>query len=235
MLIIPAIDLQNGKCVRLFKGKMDKKTIYYEDPLVPARKFLDLGVKVLHIVDLDGAYGKGHNLQIMKKIINELPMKIQVGGGIRSVEKAEELYNLGVERVICGTAAIKYPKFVINVVDRIGSKHLMVALDHRKGKLLTHGWQENSNLDVFQIGKEMEKKGAGFILFSSAEVDGTLLGPDVKNTSKMIESVNIPVIAAGGISKLEDIFKIKEIDAYGLVIGKAIYEGMIKLEEALRM
>lgn len=235
MLIIPAIDLQNGKCVRLFKGKIDKKTIYYDDPLVPAKKFLDLGFKVLHIVDLDGAYGRGDNLQIIKKIIKEYPIKIQVGGGIRSTEKAETLYNLGVERVICGTAAIKDPDFVNNVVDKIGSRHLMVALDHRKGKLLTHGWQENSNLDVYQMAQKMEKKGAGFILFSSADVDGTLSGPDIHSTSKMIKSVKIPVVAAGGISKIEDINKMKETNAYGLVIGKAIYEGTIKLEKILEM
>ncbi|MHA1269258.1 MAG: 1-(5-phosphoribosyl)-5-[(5-phosphoribosylamino)methylideneamino]imidazole-4-carboxamide isomerase [Candidatus Helarchaeota archaeon] len=235
MWIIPAIDLLDGKCVRLLQGRYENKTIYYENPLDAASKFIDLGVKILHIVDLNGAYGKGDNINIIKKIIKMTTAEIQVGGGIRSIEKAERLYSLGVERVICGTAAIKNPDFVPDLVNRIGSKHLMVALDHRNGKVLVHGWQNDTDIDVFDLAKKMEKKGAGFILFSSADVDGTLLGPDVVNTLKMVDSINIPVIAAGGISSHKDIENIRTTGVFGIVIGKAIYEGKINLKEELNL
>ena len=235
MLIIPAIDLQNGKVVRLLKGKMENKTIYYEDPIEPANRFIELGAKTLHIIDLDGAYGTGNNFEVIKRIINNYSVEIQVGGGIRSLEKAEELYNLGVERVICGTAAIKNPDFVPNLVNRIGSEHLMVALDHRKGKTLTYGWQKDTDLDVYAMAKKMENKGAGFILFSSADVDGTLLGPDIESTQKMVEAIKIPTIAAGGISSIKDIINIKTTGIFGVVIGKAIYEGNINLEESFKL
>ncbi|MHA1752868.1 MAG: 1-(5-phosphoribosyl)-5-[(5-phosphoribosylamino)methylideneamino]imidazole-4-carboxamide isomerase [Candidatus Helarchaeota archaeon] len=234
MLIIPAIDIQNGKCVRLLKGNLDYLKIYYDDPLVPAKLFVEAGAKAIHIVDLDGAYGKGNNYKIIKQIIDSCPVEIQVGGGIRSIEKVEELYSLGVERIICGTAAINNPEFVRDVVDLIGPKHIMIALDHRNGELLTHGWQENTKLNVFEIAKEIERNGAGFILFSSADVDGTLLGPDIKNTRKMVNSIKIPVIAAGGISSIKDISEIEKTGVYGVVIGKAIYEKNINLKELLK-
>jgi phosphoribosylformimino-5-aminoimidazole carboxamide ribotide isomerase len=234
MLVIPAIDLQDGKCVRLVKGKIEEKTIYYDDPLVPARDFLNMGAEIIHIIDLDGAYGRGNNFESIKRILNNCPVKLQVGGGIRSVEKAEKLINMGVERVICGTAAIKNPDFVPNLGKIIGSEHLMIALDHRKGKVLTHGWQKDTELDVFEWAKIMEKKGAGFILFSSAEVDGTLMGPDIENTSKMVETISIPVVAAGGMSSMNDIQEIQKTGVYGIVIGKAIYEGTIDLKKALK-
>jgi len=235
MLVIPAIDLQNGKCVRLFKGKIEQITVYHENPLEPAKKFLELGSKIIHIVDLDGAYGRGDNFKTIKEIVDNCPIEIQVGGGIRSIEKAIKLYNLGVERVICGTAAIKNNEFVGQLVKEIGSEHVMIALDHRKGKTLTHGWQEDTELDVFEMGRIMETRGAGFILFSSAEVDGTLEGPDIENTRKMTSSIKIPVIAAGGISSIEDIKKMKDTGVYGVITGKAIYENKINLEESLKL
>ncbi|MHA1230147.1 MAG: 1-(5-phosphoribosyl)-5-[(5-phosphoribosylamino)methylideneamino]imidazole-4-carboxamide isomerase [Candidatus Helarchaeota archaeon] len=235
MIVIPAIDLHKGKCVRLLKGKLENVKVYYENPLDVARLFIELGVKVLHIVDLDGAFGIGNNYEIIKNIINLKSFEIQVGGGIRSIEKAEELYSLGVDRVICGTAAIKDPEFVIKLVDSIGSKHVMVALDHRDGKILIKGWQEDTKLDVFNIAKKMENKGAGSILFTSAAVDGTLMGPDIENIKKLVNTVKIPVIAAGGIGNLEDLKKIEATGAYGVVVGKAIYEGKIKLDEALKI
>ncbi len=235
MQIIPAIDLQNGKCVRLFKGLQNQSTIYSEDPLEMLFYWEDFGAELIHIVDLDGAFGEKNNQNLIKRLIKAATSRIEVGGGIRTLEIALELYSLGVERVIIGTAAVKDVSFVSKLASEIGSHHLIVALDYRAEKVLTHGWKTSTNLNVYQIGKIMEKNGAGWILFSSAEEDGTLKGPDIPSIERFTKTVKIPVIAAGGVSSLEDIKKIAATKAAGVVIGKALYEKKFSYSEALEI
>jgi len=231
MLVIPAIDIQNGKCVRLTKGQLAEKTIYYEDPLDAVKFWEKSGAKRIHIVDLDGAFGIGTNLQLIEKMIKSTKMKIEVGGGIRTVETAEKLINLGVERVVVGTSAVKNPDFVRELSEAIGQNSVIVDLAHKNGKPAISGWTEFIEKDIFEFGETMEQKGAGYILFSSVESDGAFTGPDVQNTKKMVETVNIPVIAAGGIRNKQDILDLRNIGVGGIVVGKAFYENRIKFED----
>ncbi|MFX1293752.1 MAG: 1-(5-phosphoribosyl)-5-[(5-phosphoribosylamino)methylideneamino]imidazole-4-carboxamide isomerase [Promethearchaeota archaeon] len=233
MQVIPAIDLQNGKCVRLFKGLQNESIIYSENPLEILYYWEDLGAELIHIVDLDGAFGEKNNRDLIKSIIDSATSRIEVGGGIRTLESAIELYSWGVERVIVGTTAVKDFSFVSKLAKEIGSKHIMVALDYRGENVLIKGWKKSTELNIYEIGKIMEQKGAGWILFSSAECDGTLEGPDIPSIKKIVKIINIPVIAAGGVSSLEDIKKVALTNAAGIVIGKALYEKKFSYSEVL--
>ncbi len=236
LIIIPAVDIKNGKCVRLVKGDPKYETIYSDDPLKMAKIWEEKGAQVLHIVDLDGALGKKKtNERIIHKIINELSIKVQVGGGIRSTEKAERFIDSGAEKIILGTLAIKKPEIVEKLSNQFGKEHIMVALDHKKGDVAIEGWKKKSEYNAFEFAKKIERLGAGWILFSSVESDGTLTGPDIKNTDMMIKSVKIPVIAAGGVGSLKDLLALKKINVPGVVVGKALYDQKFTLEEALKV
>ncbi len=235
MKVIPAVDLREGKAVRLVKGVPGTETTYYDNPLDAARHWEQQGTKILHIVDLDAALGLGTNIHVIKQIVASSKVEIQVGGGIRTVEYAKELVTAGVARVVCGTSAVKNPPFVEQLVHEIGSSRVVVALDHVKGKVAVKGWAEVTNLDAFEIAKSMEKRGAGLILFSSVEADGAFTGPDLPMTEKMVKTVHIPVLAAGGIRNLEDLKRLKSINVYGVIVGKALYENKINFQETLGM
>ncbi|MHA1300869.1 MAG: 1-(5-phosphoribosyl)-5-[(5-phosphoribosylamino)methylideneamino]imidazole-4-carboxamide isomerase [Candidatus Helarchaeota archaeon] len=234
MLVIPAVDIREGKCVRLYKGIEDQITKYFDNPVDAAQFWVDQGASLIHIIDLDSALGLGDNLDIIKKIIEEVPAKFEIGGGIRSLEKAEKISSWGAERVIIGTKAIKDPDFVLTLSSRIGASHVMVALDFRKDKVLINGWKTSTSYNVYDFAKIIEKKGAGWILFSSAEADGTLTGPNIDATKKMVQSTSLPVIAAGGISSIQDIEVLEKTGVKGVVTGKAIYEGKIDLKEVFK-
>lgn len=222
--VIPAIDIQNGKCVRLTKGELDKKTVYYEDPLDALHYWEDQGASRIHIVDLDGAFGIGTNYKLIQRLIKKTDIKIQMGGGIRSKEKALKLAELGVERLVIGTTAVKNPDFITKLNTEIDSSHIIVALDQKNGKPAIKGWTETLDTDIWELGKIMESKGAGYVLISSVEGDGAFTGPDIESTKKMVDSVGIPVIAAGGVRDKEDILALKSINAHGVIVGKAFYE-----------
>jgi len=227
MEIVPAIDLSNGKCVRLTKGEKGTEKVYYEDPMDALAFWESYSVKRLHFVDLDGAWGEDKNKSLLKTMIKKASCKVQIGGGIRTVNQALKLIDIGADRVIIGTLAIKNPAAIKELSEKIGSERIMVALDYKGGKIATHGWTEVTNENPFEFGKRIGKYGAGYILFSSVEADGAFLGPDIENIKKMKESADIPIYAAGGIRNEEDIKKLEEIDIYGVVIGKAFYEGKI--------
>jgi phosphoribosylformimino-5-aminoimidazole carboxamide ribotide isomerase len=229
MEIIPAIDISDGKCVRLFQGKKGTETIYYEDPLDALNYWKKIGAKRLHFIDLDGAWGSDTNKQILRKMIRqtESQIHVQVGGGIRTIEDAEGLIDLGADRVILGTMAIKTPQNITILSNKIGSEHVVVALDYKNGRVATHGWTQQSNKDPFSFGKKIGEYGAGFILFSAIESDGAFTGPDFTNIEKMVNSVSTPILAAGGIRNEEDLDKLYDIGVHGAVIGKAFYEKKI--------
>ncbi|TFF95801.1 MAG: 1-(5-phosphoribosyl)-5-[(5-phosphoribosylamino)methylideneamino]imidazole-4-carboxamide isomerase [Promethearchaeota archaeon] len=227
--IIPAIDLSGGKCVRLFKGKKGTETVYYENPLDALEFWVSHGATKLHFVDLDGAWGSDRNKDLLNKMISKATdkVKVQIGGGIRSLEAAVDLIQIGADRVIIGTLAVKNPEVIKKLAEKVGREHIIVALDYKKGKIATHGWTEQTNMDPFRFGKKIAENGAGYILFSSVEADGAFTGPDIKNIKKMVQSVPIPVYAAGGVRNVEDIEELKKTGVYGVIVGKAFYEKKI--------
>lgn len=229
MDVIPAIDISDGRCVRLFKGKKGTEKVYFENPLDALDFWMGNGVKRIHFVDLDGAWGSDTNKNVLNQMIEKAAdnVKIQIGGGIRTLEIATDLVKKGVDRVIIGTMAIKTPNKIKELASEIGSEHIIVALDTRDGKIETHGWTEKTNENPFTFGKYIEELGAGYILFSSIEADGAFTGPDIENTEKMVNSVSIPIFAAGGIRNEQDILNLKNIGAGGVIIGKAFYEEKI--------
>ncbi len=235
MEIVPAIDISGGKCVRLYKGEKGTEKVYFENPLDALDFWLAQGAKRLHFVDLDGAWGTDRNKEILKKMIIKATggAKIQIGGGIRSIEAAMELIIIGADRVILGTLAIQNPNVVEILANKIGSNHIIVALDYKAGKISTHGWTKDTDKDPFTFGHDIAKLGAGYILFSSIESDGAFTGPDLVNIKKMVKSVPIPVYAAGGIRNMDDLDNLKKTGVYGVVIGKAFYEQKISFRKLL--
>jgi len=227
MEIIPAIDISNGKCVRLYKGRKRSEKIYFEDPLEVLDFWVSHGAERLHFIDLDGAWGSDVNKNLLQKIIKETSnkIKIQIGGGIRSIESALKLIELGADRIIIGTFAIKNPKSVKNLLEIIGSDKIIIAVDYRKERVAIQGWTELSNKNPFSFGKELEELGVRLILFSSIEADGTLSGPDFENIEKMIESVEkTSIYVAGGVRNIKDVEDLNTIGVKGVIIGKAFYE-----------
>lgn len=230
MEIIPAIDISGGKCVRLFKGQKGTETIYYENPLNALKFWLNQGADRLHFVDLDGAWGSDKNKQLLKDMIIEAKdssLKVQIGGGIRTYQSAIDLINLGADRIIIGTLAIKEPKIIQRLAEEIGSESIIIAIDYKGDKVAIQGWTEQTNKNPFIFAKEITNMGAGYILFSSVEADGAFIGPDFLNIKKLKNSIAIPIYAAGGVRNEEDLINLKDIGVYGVIIGKAFYEKKI--------
>lgn len=229
MDIIPAIDISDGKCVRLYKGKKGTEKVYYENPLDALKFWMEQDVKRLHFIDLDGAWGSDKNRELFRQMIQTAKdkVKIQIGGGIRTIETAENLIKLGADRIITGTMAIQHPQKIHELAQKIGSSHIIVALDYKKGTISTHGWTQQTSKDPFTFGKKIAELGAGYILFSAIEADGAFTGPDFSNIKKMKQAVPIPIYAAGGIRNKEDVEKLDTMGIHGVIIGKAFYEGKI--------
>lgn len=235
MLVMPSVDILTGKCVRLIKGSPETAKVYYENPVDAALRWESEGAEAIHVVDLDAALGVGDNLHIITGLLKTVTVKVEVGGGIRSIEKAVNLYSQGAERIILGSEAIKNPKIVSELVQKIGSRHVMVSLDYKKGKIAVEGWKRVTQHDLFQTAAKMERLGAGWILSTSISRDGTFKGVDLSTIEKLVRSVKIDVVASGGVRSLEDISNLKKIGVSGVVIGKALFEGSLDLKQAIRM
>ena len=233
MIVIPAVDIMGGKCVRLVQGDPKKAKIYYDDPLEPARLFAEQGAELLHVVDLDAALGFGDNLNVIARIVDEVDVKVQVGGGVRSIEKAELLFGIGVSRVVIGTAAIRNPEFLREAVKRFGSKRIAGAIDSKDGVVMIEGWRFKSNMSYLEYAEFLEESGVGSIIFTSVCRDGTLTGPALDDISVLVSRVKVPVIASGGIRNLNDVIKVSRTGVEGLIVGTAIYEGKLNLKEAI--
>lgn len=235
MLAIPSIDLKSGCVVRLTKGRYFEK-IYSKDPLSIAEKWRKEGAKLLHIVDLDGALsGELKNLDILREILRKINIKVQFGGGIRDIGEIEELLNLGVKRVIIGTRAAEDEDFLRRVVKRFRKK-IIVSVDEREGRVAVKGWKETLSYNCLKFIKNLENLGLHTIIYTDTLRDGTLKGPNIKKIKGILENVNIPLIVSGGISSLEDIRSLKELEDEGLegvIIGKALYEERFSLREAM--
>ncbi|MFH0887021.1 MAG: 1-(5-phosphoribosyl)-5-[(5-phosphoribosylamino)methylideneamino]imidazole-4-carboxamide isomerase [bacterium] len=234
--IIPAIDIINGECVRLSQGDYDRRTVYSNDPTEMARKWADRGAKRIHVVDLDGARsGEVKNFKTIKDMAQAVHIKIEVGGGIRDMETVEKLLEAGINRVILGTAALVDRDFLQEVLASYPS-HVAVSIDAKDNLATLSGWLTSSKIDAFNFAKEMQKAGVSTLIYTDTAKDGMLDGPNFYNIKKMCDLVQIPVIAAGGISTYDDINKLIEMkNVSGCIIGKAIYEGRIELDQAIKL
>jgi len=236
MLVIPAIDLKDGHCVRLQQGRKDAVTIYSKDPSATARKWESCGAKVLHVIDLDGAFtGSQKNLKVILEIRKSVKMAIQVGGGIRDIETVYSLLSAGINRVIIGTSAIEDSGFVIEACKKFPEK-IFVGIDAKEGKVAVKGWEEISSIGAKELAERIEKVGISGIIYTDILRDGMLTGPNISAVEDMVKTVNIPVIASGGIATLEDIKNLSKIkNLYGAITGKAIYSGSLDLKEAIHL
>lgn len=236
MLIIPAIDIQNGQCVRLVQGDISRKTVYYEDPLEAALLFESEGAGRLHLVDLDGAFGgRVKNLATVKRIVTGVSVPVQVGGGIRNSEDAARLLELGVDRVILGTAAVNDPALVESLC-RSFPGSVAVGIDARNGWVSVRGWVENTAVRALDLGRRMQDCGVAEIIYTDISRDGTLAGPNIPALREMAKNLDIGVIASGGISGLDDIKSVCTLSSDGVtavIVGKALYENRFTVAEAL--
>ena len=237
MLIIPAIDIKDKKCVRLIKGDFENKTQYEISPVDQAGKYKFYGFKNLHIVDLDGALtGKTVNLKIIQEIVNKFDLKIEIGGGVRSLDSVKQYIDAGVEKVILGSGAVKDKEFLKESCEKFKGQ-IALGLDAKDGNLSVSGWKENLNVKAIDFLKEVNNYGVSRIIYTDINRDGMKTSPNFEETVKIAEISNCPVVISGGVSSLNDIKKAKELNnnkIEGIIVGKAIYDGDIKLEELVK-
>lgn len=235
MLIIPAIDIKNGKCVRLTQGKFDEVKVYSDDPVIIARGFEKEGAQMIHIVDLDGAKeGKPVNLKTIKKIIKTINIPVEVGGGIRTKEYAKILLKSGASRVIIGTVALENKKLLEELLEEFDSR-IVVALDTKNGILVTRGWQNSARQNYINVALELERKGVKRFIYTDVLNDGMLTRPNFKEIKKLLSKITIPAVVGGGVTTIDDVIEIKKLGAEGVIIGKAIYEGKLNLSACLSL
>jgi phosphoribosylformimino-5-aminoimidazole carboxamide ribotide isomerase len=238
MLIIPAVDIKAGKCVRLIQGERDRETIYSDDPCLMAQKWVDMGAELLHLVDLDGAFeGKPVNFDIIKQIVSSIKIPVQLGGGIRTLKSIEEYFSVGVNRVILGTAALE-DHGMVKEACRISPDRIILGLDAKDGYVAVKGWTQVVRKRARDLVKEFEGLGLRAIIYTDIKRDGMMTGPNIQGVKELAPSIKIPLIVSGGISSLkdiEDISNLKEGNIEGMIIGKALYEKSIDFKEALRL
>ncbi len=235
MLVIPAIDLKDGKCVRLLQGKKEAVTVYSDDPAAVARRWQSGGARLIHVVDLDGAFtGAQKNLDAIVKIREAVSVDIEVGGGIRDMDRVEHLFGLGINKVILGTKAVEDPEFLREAALRFPGK-VFVGIDAKDGVVAVKGWVELTGLSDVTLAKKAEALGAGGIIYTDISKDGMLAGPNIPATEEVLRAVGIPVIASGGVSSMKDILRLKAVKGlWGVIVGKALYSGAVDYREALR-
>lgn len=235
MIIFPAMDLKDGKCVRLFQGEFSKVEVVGEDPVQVAKAFKALGAQYIHIVDLDGALnGNIKNLKVILEVIKAVNIPIELGGGIRNIETVETLLKAGINRIILGTAALKDREFLIEAAKKYGDK-IAVGIDAKNKRVAVNGWTKVSEVDYIDFAKEIEAIGINTIIYTDISKDGTLTGPNYEELKAISSSVKCNIIASGGIKNIEDLKKINALGLYGAIVGKAIYSGSVDLKEAIKV
>jgi len=234
MKVIPAIDLMDGQVVRLYKGDPNQKTVYSNDPINVAKKWESAGADLIHLVDLDATLGLGSNFELIKKIVSSVSVPVEIAGGLRSESLILEALKI-VDRVVIGTMAFKEPELLQKLLTKLGSEKLVISVDHKDGIIVTHGWQNNT--DISLIDSMNEFLGVGFteFLLTNVNRDGTLEGPDLEFLEEVCSLDKANVIASGGISNIDDIPKVKDKNAWGVILGKALYENKISIEETKKL
>ena len=236
MIIFPAIDLKDGKCVRLLQGKAEDVTIYSDDPVATARDWQKQGAEFLHVVDLDGAFsGQPKNGEWVKRMVGALDIPIQLGGGLRTLDQIREAIGMGAARVVLGTKAIS-EEFLRETLTEFGAEKLVVGIDARNGKVAVEGWTEETGLGAIDLAKKVSALGVVRLVFTDISTDGTLVGPPLTSIRLLCESVVCQVIASGGVSSLDDIRALRALkleNLEGVIVGKALYEKKFTLREAL--
>jgi phosphoribosylformimino-5-aminoimidazole carboxamide ribotide isomerase len=235
MYILPAIDLRDGKCVRLLQGDYKRQIDYHGDPVAQAQQFAQAGAKWLHVVDLDGAlYGQMHNGAIVEKIIRSTDLNVEVGGGIRQEKTVVQLLELGVNRVIIGTRGIEDLGWFEKLVARYPGK-IVLGLDARDGCVATRGWTQTGEVTVAEIARQINDWPLAAIVYTDIACDGMLVGPNIKATEQLARSCKVEIIASGGVGKLQDVEQLSKLPIAGIIIGRALYEGDFNLDQALKI
>jgi len=234
MKIIPAIDLMNGQVVRLYKGDPKQKTVYSDNPIEIAKKWEANGADMLHLVDLDATLGIGSNLSLIKKILKEISIPIQVAGGLRNKSIVMDVAKIS-KRIVLGTLAFNDKPLLKTLLTELGSKKIIISVDHKDGKIVIHGWQKDTGISVLDAINDFLNMGFTEFLLTNVSRDGTLEGPDLKFLEQACRLSNANVIASGGISNVIDVKDVKEKNAFGVILGKALYENKISIEEAKKI
>jgi len=236
LIVIPAIDIKGGRCVRLKQGRMSEETIYSDFPEEMARKWFRLGAERIHLVDLDGAVnGAPINKSTIEKIVNSVPVSFQLGGGIRDMESIEAYLNLGIHQVILGTVVVKDPDFAGLACNKFPGR-IILGIDARNDKVAVEGWTEETALSPIEIAKQFENSGIAAIIYTDIHRAGMSSGPNIESTKSFARSVNVPVIASGGISDIKDVKSVLGLQKYGvtgMITGRAIYQGTLNLHDAI--
>ncbi len=238
-ILFPAIDLRQGRCVRLEKGEAERETVYDTDPFRVAERFASEGAEWLHVVDLDAAFGDGSNRALIRELAERTPLRVQTGGGLRSEADLEEVLGGAVERAVIGTAAVENPELVGRAVGRWGAERIAVGLDARGRRPAVRGWREESGVDLFDLGRALAAQGARTVIHTDIERDGMLTGPNVEASQELAEACGLEVIVSGGVSRPEDLDAVAAAaragsGIAGVIVGKAIYEGRVQVADALR-
>ncbi len=233
MHILPAVDIKGGKAVRLFQGDKDKETVYSDSPVSMAQRWVDEGATYLHVVDLDGAFdGVSENEGYIKEIAQTVSVPVEIGGGIRTLEKAQRLVDYGVERVIIGTKALEDRAFLDELIEKLPGK-VNVGVDARDGFVSIKGWTETSGKQAEDFLAELSGSGIGAIIYTDISRDGALAGVNVEAMQRAIKATDIPIIASGGVTSVEDIKALSKLELFGIISGKALYDGRLSLKEAM--
>lgn len=234
MKLYPAIDIKDGKCVRLKQGLFNDVNVYSDEPYKIAMEFEKAGAEFIHVVDLDGALqGQSVNADVIKKIASSVNIPIELGGGIRSIEAIEYALSLGVYRVIIGTKAVSNPEFIREAIEKFGADKIVVGVDAKDGMVAVEGWEKISDMSAVSMSKAMKEMGVLTIIYTDISKDGMLSGPNVAQTKLLSDETGIDIIASGGVSCMEDLIHVDEAGIHGAIIGKAIYEKRIDLAEAV--
>jgi phosphoribosylformimino-5-aminoimidazole carboxamide ribotide isomerase len=239
MLVIPAIDLRGGRCVRLAQGRKDQTKVYDADPVAIARAFENEGAEILHIVDLDGAFAEANsrNREMLREVVGAISIPVQFGGGLRESDDVGRAIDLGVSRVVIGTVAAESPEILSEMLVRFGSKVIVVGIDAKGGTVATRGWESESKLDSLTLAQRAAAMGVERIVYTDIQRDGMFTGPNIEQTSLIARETGLKVTASGGVASIKDLLKLKALDQSGVdsvIIGKALYERRFSLAEALR-
>ncbi|RUM42889.1 MAG: 1-(5-phosphoribosyl)-5-((5-phosphoribosylamino)methylideneamino)imidazole-4-carboxamide isomerase [Desulfurobacterium sp.] len=233
--VIPAVDIKGGKCVRLYQGRADQEKVYFENPVEVAKRWETEGAKRIHVVDLDGAFeGIPKNIAIVEKIVKNVTVPVQFGGGVRTIEALDRLFSIGVDRVVVGTVAVEEPELFERMVKKYPGK-IVLGIDAKGGNVTTRGWVEVTEIPAVELARKYDGMDIWGFVYTDISRDGTLTSPNFEEVERFSKNVKKPVIASGGVSKVEDILKLSEIEnVAGAIVGKALYEGKVSLREALK-